>query len=120
MAGLPSAADVITLTGTSLSEAVVTSLISDASLMASNSCFDAYPEQRRAAIIKWLAAHLVATTPGSGVVSSEKLGDASITYTRQPLGKGLEGTVYGAQALSLDTNGCLTGIGRGKASVERI
>jgi len=117
---LPSAADVTALTGTSLSESVVTSIIADAALIVESTCFNAYAEARQTAIIKWVAAHMVANTNATGVVTSEKLGDASVTYGRQVAKEGLAGTMFGQQALALDTNGCLTGIGRGKASFERI
>lgn len=112
------AADVIAITGTELAEAVVTALIADAELVAGD-CISSYSAERQDAIVKWLAAHLVASTDAGGVsVTSEKLGDASLTFARATLGEGLKGTFYGQQALALDTNGCLTGKGRGQASVE--
>jgi len=115
----PSSADVIALTGTSLDSAVVDAIIADAVLLVEdNACFAGYSEAKQTAILKWLSAHLVASTSGDGVVTSEKLGDASQTYGRAPLGDGLKGTTYGQQVLALDTNGCLSGVGRGKASVQ--
>lgn len=121
MPTLPSAAAVIALTGTSLTEAVVESIIADAALIA-ETCIANYGEARQTAIIKWLAAHLVASTAtgGESTLTSEKLGDASRTYARATTGEGLKGTMYGQQALSLDTNGCLFRKGNGRATVSVI
>jgi hypothetical protein len=116
---LPSVADVTTLTGTSLSEVVVTSLIQDAALVAED-CIAGYAPARQTAIIKWLAAHLVASTSSGGesTLTSDKLGDAAQTFARATTGDALSGTMYGQQALALDTNGCLTRKGRARASIQ--
>lgn len=120
MPTLPSAIDVISLTETSLAEAVVTSLIDDAALVAGD-CIAGYSDDRQTSIIKWLAAHMVASTDaGGGTLTSDKLGDASQTFARATMSDGLRGTIYGQQALALDTNGCLTTRGKGRASVEII
>lgn len=120
MPTLPTASDVIALTETGLSAAVVTTLIDDAALVAGD-CITGYADDRQTAIIKWLAAHMVASTDaGGGTLTSDKLGDASQSYARATMGDGLRGTIYGQQALALDTNGCLTTRGKGRASVEII
>lgn len=116
---LPTVAEVVALTNTSLEEAVVASLINDAALIA-GSCLDVYDSARQTAIIKWLAAHLVASTSSSGVLTSDKLGDAAQTFSRATVGEGLNGTMYGQQALALDTKGCLTRRGKAPASVQVI
>lgn len=118
---LPSTESVINLTGTALSAAVVTTLIEDAYLVA-ESCISQYGESRQTAIIRWLAAHLVASTAsgGTSVLTSDKLGDAAQTFARATLGEGLAGTMYGQQALALDTNGCLARKGKARASVAVI
>lgn len=120
MPTLPLASEVIDLTGTALSEAIVTTLISDAALIAGD-CITPYSEERQTAIIKWLAAHMAASTDaGGGTLTQDKLGDASQSYARATLGDNLRGTIYGQQALILETNGCLVTRGNGRASVERI
>lgn len=120
MPTLPTASDVIALTETSLPALVVESLIADAALVACD-CIAGYEPDRQTAIIKWLAAHMVASTDaGGGTLTSEKLGDASLTYARATLGEGLKGTIYGQQALALDPKGCLVTRGKGRASVEII
>lgn len=125
MPTLPTASEVIALTGTDFSEAVVDAIIADAALIAEG-CISTYSDGRQTAIIKWLACHLIASTngasgSGSGSVTSSKLGDASESYAKSALtGDGLQSTHYGQQALLLDTNGCLARKGRPPASVEVI
>lgn len=115
------AAEVIALTGTSLDSATVDAVIADATLVVSeNACYNAYEDARKDAIIKWLTAHLISSTSQDGSVTSEKLGDASVTYARAALGDGLKGTTYGQQVLLLDYNGCLTKLGRAKATFEVV
>lgn len=116
----PLASEVIALTGTSLDAGTVTGVIADAALVAED-CIKGYNEQRQTAIIKWLAAHLLASTDASGgTLTSEKLGDASQSFARATMGKALEGTMYGQQAIALDTNGCLIRKGRGRASIQVV
>lgn len=120
MPTLPAASDVVSLTETTLASAVVDSIIADAALVAGG-CIEGYEESRQTAIIKWLAAHLVTSTDASnGTLTSDKMGDASQSFARASMGKALEGTMYGQQALALDTNGCLIRKGRGRASVQVV
>lgn len=114
----PTAAVVIALTGTAFDAATVSAIIDDAALIAEN-CIKNYDATRQEAILKWLAAHLIASTGGEGVATSDRLGDASTSWARAPLGDALKGTTYGQQALLLDTNGCLAKLGRARATVER-
>jgi hypothetical protein len=116
---LPTAADVRAIIETSLTDGQIEALIADAAL-AAEKCLLKYDEARQKAIVKWLTAHLIASTGGNGVLTSQKLGDASETYARATLGDGLKGTTYGQQALLLDTCGCLARLGRARASVEAI
>lgn len=125
MATLPTASEVIALTGTDFSEAVVDAIIADAALIAEG-CISSYSDERQTAIIKWVACHLIASTngasgTGSGSVTSSKLGDASESYAKSALtGEGLKATHYGQQVLLLDTNGCLARKGRPPATVQVI
>lgn len=125
MATLPTESEVIAITGTDFSEAVVDAIIADAALIAEG-CISSYSDERQTAIIKWLACHLIASTngasgTGSGSVTSSKLGDASESYAKSALtGEGLKATHYGQQALLLDTNGCLARKGRPPATVQVI
>lgn len=118
---VPTVEEVRAIVGTSTghSDHIIAAFIEDATLVAGD-CLSVYPESRQKAIVKWLAAHLVASTATGAAVSADKLGDASVTYQRATLAEGLRGTVYGQQALALDINGCLTGRGRARASVQVV
>lgn len=120
VATLPTAAEVTALVSGNWDDAVVNAVIADAVLMIDNACFDAYAEDKKTSITKWVAAHMLASTGSDGTVTSEKLGDASISFARGTLGDGLKGTTQGQQALLLDTNGCLMQLGRAKATIEPL
>lgn len=118
MISLPPALVVIEITGTRLSEPVVTMLIEQAALI-SKKCIENLPPELQEAIVMWLAAHLVATTgDSSGTVTTRKLGDAQKSWARATVGEGLKGTSYGQQALLLDPCGCLSRLGKPTATVE--
>lgn len=125
MPTLPTSSEVIALTATDFSEAVVGAIIADAALIAEG-CIASYDDARQTAIIKWLACHLIASTNGasgggSGSITSEKLGDAATSFSKSALtGEGMKATHYGQQAMLLDTNGCLSRLGRARASVQVI
>lgn len=114
----PDAADVISLTGTDLSSSVVSSIIDDAALIGS--CVSDLTDAEQEAALKWLAAHLIASTSdeSSQAVSSAKLGDASDTYARAKTSDGIMGTTYGQQAVAIAP--CLARLGRAKASIEVV
>lgn len=111
--------DVRAITESTLPDAVITALIGDAGLIG-GPCIDQYDTARRDAIVKWLAAHLVASTSTDGSLTSESLGDASRSYARGQLGDRLRGTTYGQQALALDLKGCLTRRGGAPATFEVV
>ena len=119
MPAKPQASDVIALTGTEQSESVVSQIIDDAALIASE-CIAGYDEYRQRSILKWLAAHLLASTQEDGVRTSERLGDAQDQFARAKMGDSLKGTTYGQQAIALDTNGCLARLGRAKARLRVV
>lgn len=113
----PDAQTVIDLTGTDLSEPVVTLIIEDAALIA-GPCLSGVADDRATSAIKWLAAHLVASTSdgGAATLTSDKLGDASQSWARAQMGDGIVGSTYGQQAVALVP--CLARVGRAQASVE--
>ena len=109
MPQLPSAADVIALTGSGMSEAFVDAIIQDAALIAS-ACLEGVDGDRQEAALKWLAAHLISSAgETSGSLTSDRLGDAAQTYAKTVTGAGLMGSAYGQQAIALLP--CLSGIG---------
>lgn len=113
----PTASDVIALTGTDMPEAVVSAIIDDAALIAAD-CLSSVSDALETAALKWLSAHLIASTNDGGVIQSEKLGDASDTYSRAATGDGIMGTTYGQQAVALVP--CLGRLGRPTAKVTVV
>jgi hypothetical protein len=115
----PTAADVRAIIATALTDQQIGALIDDAALLAEK-CIEALSAERQKAILKWLTAHLIASTGPGGVKTSSKLGDAQDSFARASLGTGLAGTTYGQQVLALDPNGCLVNVGKVKAFMETL
>ena len=115
----PELSAVRAIIGTDLSDPQVQSVIDDAALLAEG-CpkIAGYDAARQAAIVKWLAAHLIASTARTGVLTQKSLGDASESYARAQTGMNLSGTSYGQQALALDPSGCLARLGQRSAFVS--
>lgn len=119
----PTVDDVRQIITTTLEDTVIQSLIDAAGLMV-NRCITSLSCDLQAEIIKWVTAHLISsmstqTSGGSGIVTSESLGDASVSYAKPVLGTtGLTTTTYGMTAIALDPNGCLTTLGLRKTIVE--
>ena len=66
-------------------------------------------------IERWLSAHFTAlNSETAGRLTSEKAGDEYEAKFEGSLGKGFESTVFGQQALSLDTSGYLKSVGGSK------
>lgn len=107
-ATLPQPGDIRVIIKTALDDDALQAYIDDATLMVSP-CVLSYLPDRQAAIIKWTAAHLIASSPGNGgqTLASKRLGDAAESYVNAAAGEALKATNFGRQALSLDTNGCL-------------
>ena len=66
-------------------------------------------------IERWLTAHL-ATVTIRPEVTQKSISDASESYSRSPAGLNLLATSYGAQAMAIDTSGCLVEIYEGSPS----
>ena len=113
----PTAQSVIDLTGTSFSSSTVQMVIDDAALLAVD-CLKSADEDTQEAALRWLSAHLIASTGGEAVIASERLGDAHTTYSRASIGDGIGGTTYGQQAIALLP--CLARLGRAKARITVI
>lgn len=93
---------VINLTGSEMSTEAVEAIIEDARLMA-GPCLDEVADDVADAAVKWLAAHLLASTSDTqaAALKSDTLGDASRTWQRPGGGDGLAATGYGQQAIYL-------------------
>lgn len=116
----PAVADVRIIISTGLIDASLQAVIDDAALIAEGTCVESYDAARQKAIVKWLTAHLLASTNDGAAVVSKKLGDASESFSRSTLGDALKGTHYGQQAIALDTNGCLANLGKQRAIMETL
>lgn len=117
MSCLPDAQDVIELVGDSFDTEFVESIISDAALIAAR-CLDGVPCGTQKAALKWLAAHLIASTQEGGVLTSSRLGDAQESYSRAVMGNGIMGTTYGQQAVAILP--CLGRAGRAQARITVV
>lgn len=115
-------ADVRLVISTEASDAQVQAAIDDVTLMAARCLSAIADEATRDAIVKYLAAHLLAIidSNGAGVATSSKLGDASDTYATGSFGRGLSSSAYGQMAINLDPNGCLQRMGNPKATFQRV
>lgn len=120
---LPSVEDVRAIIETSLLDGAIETLIEDAALIAEGCpAIETYSDARQAAIIKWLTAHLIdqsgKSVEGSGKITSERIGDAARTFASGTLGAGILGSSYGAQAAALDQSGCLSDLGKRRATFK--
>lgn len=119
----PTVASVRAIIDTKLTDEQLESVIDDAVLFAEGCPMVAtYDEARQRAIIKWLTAHMIASTnaTGGGALTSKSLGDASESYARPTLGVGLSGTTYGQQAIALDPSGCLANLGKTRMMFKKL
>lgn len=116
----PSVAAVRTLITTSLDDTGVQSMIDDATLVVEDCAgIVSATQTRQAAIIKWLAAHLISQQAGKGgQLTQESMGDASKSYAAGAGGLNISATRYGQQAILLDTSGCLEAKGKPSAFCE--
>ena len=113
-------ADVKLIVTTSLSDPAIEFFIGLAEA-ATAQCATGWSDDLTDKINTLVAAHFIETSPdGAQTVTSVKLGDASETYLRSSLGEGLKGSMWGKQALLLDTTGCLQRLGNPRATLERI
>lgn len=106
-----------------VTEPDLTPFITAASSLVTELCADvaAYDAERLELIETWLAAHFFSIKDPR--MASETAGGAGGTYRGQT-GMNLEATLYGQQAMVLDTNGALSDVnedvGDGKRGVTGI
>lgn len=107
---------------TTLSDTDLQAVIDDAALIAEGCPSVAgYSGDRQAAIVKWIAAHLIGTQSGvAGALVQKKLGDAQEGYAAPTMGLNLQGSRYGQQALLLDPSGCLANLGKIRARFQAL
>lgn len=109
----PTASEVRLTITTTLSDDAVAQFVDDAVLIAEQcSSIATFSESKQKAIIRYLAAHLIAMNDASARKISESMGDASESFSTPVLGDALRGTTYGQQAITLDSSGCLAKVGK--------
>ena len=93
---------------------IITTDITDCTpfIMAANTIVDKYlgetsdlSNKQKKEIERWLSAHFLAIKDPQ--IKSESVGGASASYQVGTLGKGLDSTMWGQMALTLDTTGIL-------------
>lgn len=118
----PTVAAVRVVISTTLTDAGVQAMIDDAELIVRQCPAVAdLDTDHQAAIVKWVAAHLISQQGGTaGPLTSKTMGDASESYAAgfRQYGVQLTGSFYGQQALLLETSGCLAKIGKTRAFVQ--
>lgn len=120
----PTVVDVRIVITTSGSDDQVQTAINDAVLLASRcASVSQLSDDLKAAIYKYIAAHILATQPGgqsNRVLTQRSLGDASESFAAPMLGFSLQGTQYGQMACSLEGTGCLANIGKTRARFTAV
>lgn len=116
---MPIPEEVRVIVETTLTDSELEQIIGDAALVA-GPCVGKLSGDRQRAIVKYIAAHLVALSGGGGdaMVASRKLGDASVTFSRAQVGQNLMSTSYGQRAVMLDPTGCLARLGERSAYMK--
>lgn len=109
--------DVLDIIGTSLNEAQLHAFINLAhEMVAGNLSGAGLSEARLTQIETWLAAHFVAIRD-QRAKSMSISGEGSVTYQGET-GMGLNATLYGQQAMMLDTSGTLGKSGMRRATLK--
>lgn len=104
---------------TALDDTQLGTVIDDAALMVAR-CVAGLDGDLQAAIVKYVTAHLLASSGRGGessTLTSRKLGDAQKSWSRAQVGQSLAGTAFGQQALMLDPTDCLQTLGTKLARV---
>lgn len=109
------AAQVMEIISTSQSTAVVNAFINSAHAVVEANLAGALDETLLTQIELWMAAHFLAMKDQRK--SAVKVGDLSVTYQGQT-GMGLKATLYGQQAMSMDTTGKLASLDTKRAVIS--
>lgn len=108
------------ITGCTIDNAIVESIITDATNLANGlltDCDDLSTAETNG-IIKWLAAHMLASGP-CRQAKKEKLGEAEVEYDKQ-FGTELSSTPFGRMAIALDRCGKLKAASKQAIKIHAI
>lgn len=123
MANRVTGTEVKEIINTSLSAAAVEPFITPANLIVTGKCSSTYSAAELKEIERWLAAHFVAIRdPSLSAVIRQQAGKVSQEYllSRSNITSALETTPYGQQALAMDYQGTLAGVGGGRTATLRM
>lgn len=109
--------DVKAILETALSDEDIGAYINGATELVNNT-LSALPEALKNEIVRWLSAHLIASTREQQIAKATA-GPASVTF-QGSTGLGLDSTQYGQQVKVLDYTGGLASLGRVKASLFAV
>jgi hypothetical protein len=113
------AAKVIEIMETDLTEVQVGPYVTSANIMVTSALGDSgLGTDLLAEIERWVAAHAIASSRERQAVD-EKAGPAAVKYAGQ-YGANLASTSYGQMAMVLDTTGTLAGLGGRTASIRAV
>ena len=118
MANRATATEVRVIITTDLLDAAITSMITLANTMVTDTVTCGLSAAILKEIERWLTAHLIAVTHDRMAVS-EKLGEAEVKYSGV-YGEGLKSTTYGQMVLQLDTCGSFAKLGKKSATITAI
>lgn len=124
MANRVTGTEVKEIINTSLSAAAVEPFITPANLIVTGKCSSSgYSAAELKEIERWLAAHFVAVRdPTLSSVIKQQAGKVSQEYLvgKSNVASALESTPYGQQALAMDYQGGLAGVGGGRVATLRM
>lgn len=116
---MPTADDVKKIIDTDLADATIEAYLTSASeLVSASISVTAITNSLREEIIRWLTAHLIASTQEQQL-SKAGAGPTSVTFQGKT-GLGLDSTQYGQQVQILDTTRTLSRLGKGKVELFAI
>lgn len=104
---ITTASDVKAILDTALSDQDIGAFINGATELVNNT-LSALPEALRNEIVRWLSAHLIASTREQQIAEAGA-GPASVKF-QGTTGLGLDSTQYGQQVKVLDYTGTLAGL----------
>jgi len=113
-------AEVKQIIDTDLTDPVVAAYIAGATALVDEVIGDntSLSDELKEEIERWLAAHMIAATRESQLVSGAA-GGAKAVYMGKA-GLGLEGTMYGQQVMILDASGSFAALGGKSAKITAI
>jgi type III secretory pathway lipoprotein EscJ len=118
----PTVAEVRQVIATSLPDATIQVLITDAATLVA-ACIESLEPERQTVIVKYVAADMIAaviSTQGKGPKVSSSLGDASDSWAGSVAGAEYGKSAYWQRAVMFDPNGCLRKLGLRRIEFAKV